>query len=384
MPRHPKVEIKRLASGSWSIDTTALGPRYRKTWPNEGEALRDAERIRRQVAGTGLDAGKLRAYEATDHLLATVECAGKGKDILFAVQWFLSHYKDAGQQALSWYANDYKLRKESKLEKKSMVEVRIYLDAFCAEFGSMLPGDISAHAIEGYLQNNTSRYYRDKVLRAFFGWLTGVVPKRARIAKLEHPPLERNPFDFVERTSYEKQRPTEILSYDEVIAVLGAASLHSHEVLAWFVWLLFTGMRPEAEARPFWTLAGHGWDQVHLGDGVICVTDELEKTGARTRDIAIQPNLRAWIEWFKAHDVRPVYSRRAIRDVFDSTVPDRNHQDLLRHTFISFLLKIEKESEVCYQGATSPGIVKKHYRRHVPADQVAKFWAITPAALGLL
>jgi hypothetical protein len=384
MPRRASVKVKQVGPDSWRVSTAALKPRYRICWPTELEANTDAERIRRQLSGTGADASQLRAVDSALHRLATVEAPGRGSELEFVVEWFLAHYRPTGGKTVAWYATNYEDRKKLKLSAKSMVEIRGYLAAFCAEFGLLTPDLVRADAIEAYLANNTSRYYRDKVLRAFFFWLTGAVSKKSRIAKLENPPLDKNPFDFVERVEYRKVRPTEILTYDEVMRVLLEAKACGLDVLAWFVWGLFTGMRPQAEAEPFWTLEGHGWNQIHLDGGVICVTDDLEKTGARIRDIAIQPNLRAWLDWFKAHNVVPAYSRRKWRAVVEAAVPERNAQDLLRHCFLSFLLKIEKESEVCYQGATSSGIIKKHYRRHVPQDQVAKFWGITPATLGLV
>ena len=154
-------------------------------------------------------------------------------------------------------------------------------------------------------------------------------------------------------------------------------------ILPWFIWGLFTGMRPEAEAKPFWELPGHGWDRIDLDRGIICVTDDLEKTGSRTRDITIHPNFRLWLDWMKTNGQMPVYSRRKIRDVFNKAIPGKRSQDILRHTFISFSLKRKPEHEVCYEAATSSKMIKKHYRRAVPATEAEAFWNITPQSLGL-
>lgn len=384
MPRIAKVIPQQLPNGSWLIDTAALKPRYRKVWPTELEAIRDAARIKRQIAGVGMNAEQLRSFDAAQHRLETTEAAGKGKDIAFVVDWFIAHYRPPGGHDINWYIADYIKRREKHLEEKSIVEIRSYLLAFGRMFGHMLPADITPDAIEAYLAANTSRYYRDKAIRPFFTWLTGVVLKKARIAKLLNAPLDRSPLDYVERVDYEKLHPTEILYYSEVLAVLKKAKEVDLGVLAWFVFGLQTGMRPEAEARQFWKLEGHGWGQIDIERGIICVTDEIEKTGGRTRDIAIQSSLKAWLLWFKANNVMPVYSRRKIREVLKAAVPHRRSQDIIRRTFISFACKIMPEHDVCYQGATSSRMIKKHYRRLVPESEVAPYWAITPESLGLV
>jgi hypothetical protein len=43
----------------------------------------------------------------------------------------------------------------------------------------------------------------------------------------------------------------------------------------------------------------------------------------------------------------------------------------------------EPEHEVCYEAATSSKMIKKHYRRAVPATEAEAFWNITPQSLGL-
>lgn len=383
MPRTAKIEPQPLGDGRWAIDTMATGQRYRKIWPDEVLAKRDAERIKRQIAGVGLNAEQLREYDAAAHRLATTDCAGKGKGIAFVVDWFLEHYNPPGDRDLNWYIVDYIDRRAKHLEAKSIKEIRDYLLPFGKAFGHMLPADITHESIDAYLKNNTSRYYRDKALRPFFTWLTGVVLKKAKIARLINPPLDRNPFDYIEREEYTKQHPTEILHLEEVVAVLREAAKVGNSVLAWFVFGLFTGMRPEAELRQFWKLDGHGWAQIDLARGIICVTDDIEKTGDRTRDIAIQPVLKAWLLWFQSKGIKPEYSRRKIRAVLQAAVPHRRRQDLIRHTFISYACKILPEHEVCYQGATSSRMIKKHYRRLVPDAEVAPYWAITPESLGL-
>jgi len=322
----------------------------------------------------------MRGVEAVIHRLNTVEFPGKGSSLEKAIEFYIANFKgDDMSKIIAEYAKDYLARKALKLEKKSMEELKSYVNAFVKEFGHQKPADIGIEALETYMASKPSRYYRDKCLRPFFAWLTGTA--KSKVARLLSAPLKVNTFDFIEKLAYSKQNPTEILHVDELLRVLEEAKKRG--VVAWFVWCVFTGTRPEAEARPFWKLSEHGWKRIDLSRGIICITEDLEKTGCRNRDITIQPNMREWMLWMQTSGTIPRYSRRRIREVFDAAVPSRNVQDILRHTFISFLLKRMQEHEVCYQAATSSDMIKKHYRRQVTDAEADTFWAITPKTLGL-
>jgi hypothetical protein len=381
VPRPPAVHLRKIRPNSWQVSSAAFKPRYRRCWKTEAEAIRDAERLRRRLAGIGLDPSQMRSVEAALHRLTTVECPGRGKSLEFVVEWFLRNYKENHSLTFQEYGEDYLRRKAMRLEDKSMDELNNYLKNFLAKFGSLKPDEVTIDMLEAYLASHSSRYHRDKALRPFFAWLTGTA--KAKIARLLNPPIERNTFDYIERVEYRKKRPIEILKPNEVLAVLKEAQIHGLDILMWYVWGLFTGSRPEAEARPFWSHADHGWKKIELDRGIVAVTEDIEKTGTRSRDVLIQPNLRTWLDWMQAKQVIPRYSRRFIRASFSKAVSGKNTQDILRHTFISFALKRLSESEVCYQAATSPRMIRLHYRRLVTDAEADVFWSITPKTLGL-
>lgn len=374
--------IIRNRGTSWQVDFPTTRPRYRKSWPTEAEAIRDMARKERQLAGVGLADHVQRSCESAYHRLSTCEGPCRGKTIDDAVDFYLIHFKgDDTSLTLTEYGTDYKVLKEQTVEAKSYTEVRLHIDDFLAEFGHMKPHAIQKVQLQGYLASRSSRHYREKSLSAFFAWLSGQ-SKAKGLVPLETPPLQTNPFRFIARTRYTKLRPTEILTAAEFKALILEAD--NLGILPWIVWCGYTGMRPDAEAVPFWTLPEHGWNQIDLDRGLVCVTDDLEKTGARIRDITIQPNFKEWLEWMKSTGQQPCYSRRKLRKLFDRVLPNRNHKDILRHTWISFSLKIMTEDDVCYEGATSGRIIKKHYRRQVPKPDVDLFWGFTPKSLGLV
>ena len=375
-----KGTIRRRGK-SWEVDFPKLSPRYRRSWPTEAEAIRDRERKQRQLGGVGLPDSILRSFEAANYRLTTAEPPFQGKSIDFVVDFFFQNYRGKeSSQTLHEYGEEYKLRKEQQVEDKSYTEIRLHIDHFLKDFGHQKPVDVKAAQIERYLAANTSRYYRDKTLRAFFRWLTGRGGSK-RVTPLEDPPLEKNPFDFVTKVEYEKKHATEILTGEEIRALVERAQLL--EVLPWVVWMLFSGMRPDAEARPYWTAEGHGWKRIDMERGLICVTDDLEKTGARVRDITIEPNFREWLDWMKNTGQVPVYSRCKMRKLFQAVIPYKRHQDIFRHSWISYSLKFRRDSDICYEGATSMKMIQKHYRRQIPEPDVTYFRGLTPKSLGL-
>lgn len=392
MARKPSVQIYHRGN-SWQVYYAGSKPRYRKDWPTESEALRDKELLLRRIAGVGIAKEQMRAVESALHRLETTDLPGRGKSLEFAVEWFLKNFQGEDfSKPLNEYVDLYLNLKKGTVEDKTMVGLNTYFPAFVSDFGHMKPAEIKASALIDHLRAHPSRHYRDKALRPFFNWLTGKAAKKATdLACLENPPLQVDPMSFVPREKYKKQHPTEVLTLSEVLSVLTEAQKEKPGVLAWIVWLMFTGMRPESEARPFWAvpdpksstvLPEQGWHKVDLERWQVLVTDDLEKTGAVNRDITIQPALREWIPFLQAN--RPTFSRRAMRRIFEKAIPGKMAQDILRHTFISFALKILKESDVCYEAATSSKMIKKHYRRQVPQSEADKFWAITPISLGIM
>ena len=380
--RIPRVDVYITRRGNaFQVNCSAFRPRIRKSFRSQQEAVAYAAHLRWQLlSGIRMTNDDYQQMQAAKYLVATTQGPAQGLTLLSIVQWGLAHYKKPDiDKPISEYAADFLGRKELKLEENSMDELRRYIGDFVQEFGESKPEEVSSQQLETYLAVKTSRHYREKPLRAYFRWLTGAVCKN--ITCLKNPPLEESPFNYIAWTEYIKKHPTEILLPNEVLAVLEAAKASG--VLPWFVWNVFTGMRPEAEAKPFWELPEHGWNRIDFDRGMICVTEDLEKTGTRIRDITIQPNLREWLLWMKRTEQLPVYSRHKIRAIFRAVIPKKQSKDILRHTFISCALKIMKDREVCYEAATSMEMIQKHYRRQVVPSEAEAFWAITPKTLGL-
>ncbi len=387
MPRIAKVTPRQLPNGTWHIDTMATGKRYRMTWPTEHEAIRDAERIKREIAGVGLNAADLREYDAAAHRLATTDLPGRGHSITFVVDWFLSNFVGSrSNRTLKEWAEDYVAeKKEAKLRAKSLREIRQYLtDHFIAAFGHLTPLQISTSQLKEYLAANTSRWHRDKVLRAFFSWLAG--EECRKMITLTAPPLKQSPFAGIRKQEYERASDEIVfLSVTELRAAIELAIREYPEALGQLVFLAFTGLRPDCEAPPFWKSDKHGWRRIDFTRRLLTVTKELEKTKKRSRQLVLQPNVGAWLEYFQRMGTPMVCPRRAWRNFKNAAYPaKRKVQDLLRHTALSNYAKRLPLFELERQFATSDDILLDHYLVQIADEaEVDEYFSFTPASFGL-
>ena len=386
---NPTIENRQYANGKpyWRVRCTIPGEgRYQRKHSTEEEAAEDRMRLIRQYQGGGLDIKRMRSAEmAFQKLEDTDNPDAKGKDILTAVEWFIENYKvNRHERSIDEYVVDFVRRKKMRRSAKTVEEIEYYLSAFRKVFGSRRPSDVAWTELEQYLEASNHAFHRYKVLSHFFAWLSN---EARDVSRLEHPPLVSNPLTHIERPKQGRGRP-EICTVGEVKRLVKHALKKG--CVTGFIWGFYTGMRPEAEMVPFWKDPEFGWKFVDLDEGKIIVSDEIEKTRRRTREIAIQPNLREWIDLFRSQPERypmlPRNLKRRFHDVKYAVLPERKakENDVMRHTFISNLCKVEQIGEVCYQCATSMAIIRKHYRVLITDQKrVREFFRIKPSNFGL-
>ena len=364
----------------WLVIWTPPGEkRQRKKFKVEAEANALKDNLVMQYNVGGVTAEELREFQASLHRLRRTDFPGKEHSIRQVFDFFIKHYRATAFPNISAYVDDYINRKSKRLKPKSMVQQKLYLVPFKKDFGHLKPDMMNSVVLENYLATNTSRPYRDKVLRPFFAWLAGA--PTTKCTPLEDPPLKRSPMLFVDRAEYKKMGETSILRLDEVKKLIEAAK-GDKPLLAYIVFSVFTGIRPE-EVQAFWTLEGHGWARIDLQLGSITVTSEIEKTKKRTREVRIRPNLKQWLEWFRANKISPTYSRRTLRALWRKTFPKRSRQDIFRHTFISNACKVMEIHDVTFQCATSVKMIRDHYLRLVAKGEAIKFFQLKPKDFGL-
>ncbi len=401
----PPVLAGKYPSGKlwWGFNVTLPdGARDRSRFPTKREAEVHRLALLKQFG----DGGGMTKAELLDaqEALYVLKAAGVTAPLTKVATHFLATSRRTVELTLAEYAADYQARKKAKGKaKKTLKEIKVYLEPFVALFGHQKPSEITFKAIERYLATNTSRFHRDKVLRGLFDWLAG---KSKRLAALPDFPLDRSPFIHIERPADAKSGHITILYIAEVKKLITAAI--GTDQLAWVVWGLFTGSRPEAEAKHMWHVpkpkratrvqqaaaerakADAAWAQVDLDERRVIITSS--KLGGKTRSMVLQPNLVEWLVYFKAHGLYPRYSRCHQRPLWDAAFPGKaDVQDILRHTAISNLVKLRGPSgplysvgDVAAQCGTSVKMIEKNYLAQISDPrQVAEFWSLKPASFGL-
>ena len=385
----PKIKEYRYKTGTsfWLVSCSLPnGERYRQKHSSEDEANLDRTRIIREFNGGGLNRENLKIAEmAMQKLEHTSNPDAHGKDILTAVEWFLTHYEEkAFELTLSEYIKDFIGRKEKRRSKNTVDEIEFYLNDLEESFGHLKPSETGWQFINQHLEERNHIYHRYKVLHHFFGWLANDAKD---ISKLEKPPLSSNPLKHIEKPKQKRGRPL-ICNVDEVIELIKKSI--EEDFVTWFVWGFFSGMRPESEMIPFWENPELGWRLTDLIDGKIIVSDEIEKTGRRTREIKIMDNFREWIDLFKSNPKKypmlPKSRKRKFHDIKFAVLLEKKarENDIMRHTFISNLSRIEPIGEVCFQCATSMSMIRKNYKVLITdMNEVERFQNIRPRDFGL-
>lgn len=352
--------------------------------------------------GAGMSERELLDCQAALYVLKGAGCTLPMTEIVGS---FLKSWKAApSTKTISEYFALYRARKVAKKKAaKTLKEIDVYLKPFLELFGHQKPNEISWEAIDLYLSQNTCRWHRDRALRAFFDWMAG---KSRSLAVLPDIPLERSPFVHIERPAADEKDETAILFLDEAKNLIRAAK--GTDQLAWVVWGLFTGSRPEAEAKHMWHVprrkretdadyerrleekAKSAWRHINLD--MRTATIFSSKLGGKSRQMILQPNVVEWLRYFHREGLFPRYSRRHFRELKNTAIPAKaDVEDILRHTTISNLVKLRGTSGVLYslsdvaaQCGTSVKMIEKHYLAQIsnPAE-VAEFWSLTPASFGL-
>jgi hypothetical protein len=385
----PNIQSGKYPSGKpwWGFDLALPNKRrHRKRF----ELQREAEVHRLWLLKTYGDGGGMSAAELLDcqEAVYLLRQAGIKAAMTEVANHFLKTRRVPAAKDIAAYAKIYQERKAAKGKRpKTLSEIAAYLNAFTQLFGTQEPADVSWEALDRYLADNSSRWHREKALRPFFDWMAG---KSRSLAVLQDFPLERSPFIHIERTVPATKLGTVILYIAEVKALIQAAI--GTDQLAWVIWGLFSGCRPESEARSMWAAPEEGWRQIDLAMRTATITS-LKLRGGKTRQLILQPNLVKWLQYFQKEEIAPKHSRRHYRALRVQAIPGKAQvKDILRHTTISNLVKLRGPkgapvyslSDVAAQMGTSVKMIEKHYLAQISdLGAVKEFWSLTPASFGL-
>ena len=179
-----------------------------------------------------------------------------------------------------------------------------------------------------------------------------------------------NPVDRLDRIRLERTPPT-ILSPDDAAKLFKAVRRRTPTLLAYVVVGLFAGVRPSEIERL-------KWKDVDVDGAVIRIDAAASKVRTR-RIVELEPNAVAWLRLCDDLPVTPAQKRRKLRRLRIEMGWDTWPKDILRHSCASYLMaKYRDAALVADKLGNSVGILHRHYRQLVSADDCARFWAIAP------
>jgi integrase len=363
---------------------------YQKKHATLAAAEQDRFRLIRLFGGGTLSKEEFRDAEAAVYRLKGTDAPAGGRTLCQAVDFYITNYLGPDATPLvSKAVETFKNLKFKTLRPDSKEEYNRYLTPFVKTFGLLTVRQITSNLVTEFIDGHNSPKQCHKILHSFLAYCSGTSKK----LKNETPWLVRNPADFyVLDTSDEEETEIVILGIEEVLNCLVVAMAVGGDLLGdlpFWVWCLFTGMRP-MEAKRFWTKEGMGWNRISLEAGEIRVPASVSKV-REPRTILIRPNLRAWLILFKELDVKmyPTKHRLLFREIRNTILsPEKcKVRDLLRHTYISNRVHAFDKSfaTTSIEAGNSEEICKKSYFRMITnLSEVKVFWGIRPETFGFV
>jgi integrase len=380
MPRTSSLEPHKIASrekagkAPWCLNVPAelseTGKRKQLFFELKKDAEAEAKTLeaRRENFGVSLtamtpariaeaaEALKLLAPYGTSLLDATRDYIKRHVEKTASKTWkeVFAEYLSMPKKRSPKYSKDLKEAQESMraLDKKLVVEIS--------------PGDVEK-ALSGF--SPSTRNAKMRVLRAVFN--LGI--KRRYLTE---NPIAR--LDFAELETGE----VEVFTVDQTSGILKAALENDSELLPFFVFGFFCGIRPDGELQKL------EWSRVHLTDKQIVIPPEVAKT-KRRRFVDISDNAAAWLEAYRkkggsfSGKIIPCGKSylTARRRVLQSKAKIKKWiQQGMRHSFCSYwLMKHEDANKLVLQsGHTDADTMWERYHRGVTKADAEKFWAIQP------
>ena len=365
----PKPTTK--AHAPWVVNLPPLlsssAKRERRYFDSKKEAAEFCrqQRIRLEnygTASTTLPAGKIEEAQA-----AYEKLRGTGIGLLEAVEQVLD-WKRRRENSITFKMMFLRFI-DAKKDTRSptyLTALRCTLPRFAA-LHDRLACEITASEIEAQLSGMTP-----SVHNAFLRYLRAVFNFGIRRGWCDENPVKR-----IEMHSLKFRK--EILTNEQVTALLKAVYETDFELLPYHVLSIFAGIRPKEVER----LA---WSNINMEERFIEVPDEKSKTAIR-RIIEMDPLLVRWLDYYTrnggstAGDVTPSSNlRKRLRAVRKTAGFERWPQDAPRRTFASCWLAIHSDVSRLnnLMGHTSPEMLWRHYHKAVTQKQARGFWKIEP------
>ncbi len=384
---HPKIKKESYPNGKpyWLVSCTlAGGERYRKKHETEQSANLDKVRLMR-TATSGLSAREHVATEQAVHFLKTTEnLDARGKDVLFAVEWFCQNFIDPVKikTVRDYYRDFISIKRAQGRRPDTLIQLERFLTKFTTNFAKSDVTRLRYEDMEPWIKENSKGPEAERrnmhMAKHFFGYLSG----QSKSTPNPYPILKQNPFQghgvIHQNDDADEHSGIVIFEAAECRALIEEAQRWNAQRM--FIWLLFTGMRP-FEAVRFWTDERWGWNLISKDLKFIRVPKAISKT-RKPRMIAVSDTLRQWLECYRDH---PSFLTRSwdhkYTRVRSKVLPEgKIKPDIPRHTLISMMIKDGKGwAEIELQMGNKKDVQMRHYASLITCEnEVQAFYGLTP------
>lgn len=202
--------------------------------------------------------------------------------------------------------------------------------------------------------------------------------------EVKHGSLKENPCSRVVTPKSKRDDEVRLYKVEELQALFAACRQYDsgmdrncEDCSVPFAFLAFAGIRPTELTR----LA---WDDVNLDLASIRIGGRISKTG-KTRNVRINPTLRAWIETIskdkRSGRIIPGRWRyKATRVRTEAGLDGRELQDALRHSYGSYMLATENDLNALNadMGHQHCQVFFDHYHNALTKEEAAPYWKVLP------
>lgn len=380
------VHTRGKAYDAYEVRWSEHGRNYRKARANKQEAIELADQnfnrmVKYRNIVDSLSESDVASYARSKQIIDDIETPLE----LIVSEWVDAHKRSNGaslsRMVDSWLKHNpsgtktvqevvsevLAVKKQDGVTKEYLRELTAKLTAFSETFqGSMLSavkGDDIKKWINGMgCSQRTKNNYRSCLFTLY------------EFAKQRNYLAQDNREMQLVTKFKEDLDPVAILTPDEMQKVLDACS---PKFLPFVAIAAFSGIR-HAEIK------GMRWKDVHLDIGQIEVLKPKRHRTASSRMVPIPANLKNILEACKNkvgmvcpyvnafNELSRLFRRAGVK----------SHQDVFRHSAISYRLVIVKNiAEVALEAGNSPAVIFKHYRKPVKPQDAERWFTLVPAWL---
>ena len=354
------------------------GGKSRIKYDTRAEALREAEKIEKQLRTMGEDRianfTLLSENQNLQNYSAKLEL--HGKSISDACDFFLIHLQNELNRethlGISELINkwlEYKFsNKSNPIRLPTIKALKTYANQMIIQFGTLKIDELTKLNIEEWLNlgddvGQQTRHQRLNYIRQFINYC------------MSNDYLEKDPSIHIDKIIVLKNLPQHY-SPENVIELLKYVKNHKkyNSMLPYYCLCAFAGIRPEECSKLTWS-------NIDLISNHITIHSHSAKT-KRERIVKINDTLKQWLVYCKEtystlidttnlkHRISKVHSAMSFKTI----------QDGLRHTYATMTCSQDNNyNTLAYEMGNSETILKKYYARQVAESIWSKYWSILPS-----